>query len=93
MIEHRAYARIGLLGNPSDVYYGKTMSFSLANFYATVTLRSSDDLIIQPHPFHDLVHFASLPHLVFSFFFSMHHHHNHHDHGTKKYLITCRSIG
>lgn len=64
MIEHKAYARVGLLGNPSDVYYGKTISFSLANFYATVTLRRSHDLIIQPHPFHDLVQFASLSHLV-----------------------------
>ncbi|RDX76381.1 Glucuronokinase 1, partial [Mucuna pruriens] len=64
VIEHKAYARVGFLGNPSDVYYGKTISFSLANFCATVTLRPSDELTIQPHPVHDLVHFASLPQLV-----------------------------
>ncbi|TKY50485.1 Glucuronokinase 1 [Spatholobus suberectus] len=64
VISHKAYARVGLLGNPSDVYYGKTISFSVANFCATVTLRPSEDLVIQPHPFHDLVHFASLPQLV-----------------------------
>lgn len=29
-------ARVGLLGNPSDGYNGKTISFSLANFYAEV---------------------------------------------------------
>lgn len=31
------YARVGLLGNPSDGFYGKTISFSLKNFYAEVT--------------------------------------------------------
>lgn len=64
VIEHKAYARVGLLGNPSDVYFGKTISFSVANFYATVKLRPSKDLIIQPHPTHDLVHFQSHHQLV-----------------------------
>ncbi|EEF40976.1 ATP binding protein, putative [Ricinus communis] len=63
-IEHKAYARVGLLGNPSDVYYGRTISFSLANFWASVRLQPSDDLIIQPHPKHDLVRFSSIDHLV-----------------------------
>ena len=35
-ITQRVYARIGLLGNPSDSYYGKTISVSLANFFAEV---------------------------------------------------------
>ncbi|KAK4772213.1 hypothetical protein SAY86_013988 [Trapa natans] len=64
IIEHKVYARVGLLGNPSDVYYGRTISFSLGNFWATVQLRPSDDLIIKPHPTHDLVQFNSLDHLV-----------------------------
>uniref|UniRef100_A0A5B7BQW4 glucuronokinase n=1 Tax=Davidia involucrata TaxID=16924 RepID=A0A5B7BQW4_DAVIN len=63
-IEHKACARVGLLGNPSDVYYGRTISFSLANFWASVKLQPSDDLLIVPHPIHDLVHFKSLSHLV-----------------------------
>ncbi|KAM7509866.1 hypothetical protein LguiB_008741 [Lonicera macranthoides] len=63
-IEHKAYARIGLLGNPSDVYYGKTISLSLANFWASVKLQPSADLVIVPHPTHDLVQFKSLTHLV-----------------------------
>ncbi|CAN1272966.1 Glucuronokinase 1 [Linum perenne] len=62
-IEHRSYARVGLLGNPSDVYFGRTISFSLSNFWATVVLRPSDDLVITPHPKHDLVNFSSLDHL------------------------------
>ncbi|XP_041999594.1 glucuronokinase 1-like [Salvia splendens] len=64
VIEHRAYARVGLLGNPSDVYYGRTISFTLANFWASVKLQPSDHLMILPHPAHDLVQFDSLPHLV-----------------------------
>lgn len=64
MIEHKAYARIGLLGNPSDVYYGNTISLSLANFWATVKLEPSDQLVIRPHPAHDLVQFDSIDHLV-----------------------------
>lgn len=63
-IEHRAYARVGLLGNPSDVYYGRSLSFGLANFWATARLRPSRDLVIEPHPYHDLVQFNSLEHLV-----------------------------
>ncbi|XP_062105626.1 glucuronokinase 1-like [Humulus lupulus] len=63
-IEHKAYARVGFLGNPSDVYYGRAISFSLGNFWASVRLEPSDELIIRPHPTHDLVNFRSLDHLV-----------------------------
>ncbi|XP_022740601.1 glucuronokinase 1-like [Durio zibethinus] len=64
VIEHKAYARVGLLGNPSDVYFGKTISFSLGNFWSSVKLEPSRHLVIQPHPTHDLVQFNSLDHLV-----------------------------
>jgi glucuronokinase len=64
VIEHKAYARVGFLGNPSDVYFGKTIAFSISNFFATVKLRPSKDLIIQPHPTHDLVNFSSNHQLV-----------------------------
>ncbi|RZC94157.1 hypothetical protein C5167_007836 [Papaver somniferum] len=63
-IEHKSFARVGLLGNPSDVYFGRTISFSLGNFWAIVRLEPSKDLIIQPHPTNDLVQFDSLDHLV-----------------------------
>lgn len=63
-IEHKVYARVGLLGNPSDVYYGRAISLSLANFWAAVRLRPSEELVIAPHPVHDLVQFHSLHHLV-----------------------------
>ncbi|XP_022856995.1 glucuronokinase 1-like isoform X1 [Olea europaea var. sylvestris] len=64
IVEHKAYARVGLLGNPSDVYYGRAISFSLGNFWASVRLEPSTDLVIVPHPTHDLVQFNSLPYLV-----------------------------
>ncbi|CAA3014315.1 glucuronokinase 1-like [Olea europaea subsp. europaea] len=64
IVEHKAYARVGLLGNPSDVYYGRAISFSLGNFWASVRLEPSTDLVIFPHPTHDLVQFNSLPYLV-----------------------------
>ena len=35
-ITSRVFARIGLLGNPSDGFFGKTISLSLANFHAEV---------------------------------------------------------
>ena len=41
MIETYAYARAGLLGNPSDGYFGKTISFSVRNFRARVLLYPS----------------------------------------------------
>ncbi|XP_021856152.1 glucuronokinase 1 isoform X2 [Spinacia oleracea] len=64
VIQHKAYARIGLLGNPSDVYYGNTISISITNFWASVKLEPSEHLIVKPHHFHDLVEFDSLNHLV-----------------------------
>jgi glucuronokinase len=36
MIETYGYARAGFLGNPSDGYYGKTLSFAMSNFRARV---------------------------------------------------------
>lgn len=47
MIETYAYARAGLLGNPSDGYYGKTISFLVRNFRARVLLYPSARLEIR----------------------------------------------
>src|SRR5262245_13551353 len=41
MIRTRAFARAALVGNPSDGYYGKTLSFVVRNFSARVTLYES----------------------------------------------------
>jgi glucuronokinase len=47
IIETRAFARAGLLGNPSDGYFGKTISIIVKNFGAQVTLYQSPELIIE----------------------------------------------
>ncbi|MBI3473640.1 MAG: GHMP kinase [Candidatus Solibacter usitatus] len=47
MIETYAYARAGFLGNPSDGYFGKTISFSVRNFRARVLLYPSARLEIK----------------------------------------------
>jgi glucuronokinase len=48
MIETYAYARAGLLGNPSDGYFGKTIALSVRNFRARVLLSPSARLEIRP---------------------------------------------
>ena len=50
IIEERAYARAGLLGNPSDGYFGKTISISIRNFGAHIQLWESPLLHIQVTP-------------------------------------------
>lgn len=46
IIRTKAYPRVGLIGNPSDGYFGKTISFAFSNFSAEVTLYESPELEI-----------------------------------------------
>ena len=48
MIETYGYARAGFLGNPSDGYFGKTISFAMSNYRARVLLYPSGRLEIKP---------------------------------------------
>lgn len=48
IITAHAHARAGLVGNPSDGYFGKTISFIIRNFKATVTLWESPHFEIVP---------------------------------------------
>lgn len=48
MIETLAYARAGLLGNPSDGYFGKTIALTLRNFRSKALLYPSTRLEIRP---------------------------------------------
>lgn len=50
MIETKAFARAGLCGNPSDGYYGKTISFVIRNYATTVRLWESPKLEILQTP-------------------------------------------
>jgi glucuronokinase len=48
MIETYGYARAGMLGNPSDGYFGKTLSFAMSNWRARVLIYPSGRLEIKP---------------------------------------------
>jgi glucuronokinase len=48
IITANAHARAGLVGNPSDGYFGKTISFIIRNFRATVRLWESPHFEILP---------------------------------------------
>lgn len=49
IIRARAYPRAGLIGNPSDGYFGKTIAFCFRNFCAEVTLYQTPELEILPN--------------------------------------------
>lgn len=63
IIQTRAFARAGLIGNPSDGYFGKTISFTVKNFSARVTLFESPRLTIRPQAC-DRLEFATFDSLV-----------------------------
>ena len=63
LTRERAYARAGLLGNPSDGYHGKTISISVRNFWAEVVLYEWDTLEIVLAE-NDRARFASIQDLA-----------------------------
>ncbi len=63
IIESSAYARAGLLGNPTDGYFGKTISIIVRNFGARVILYPSPELHIEPQE-QDINIFRSIHHLI-----------------------------
>jgi len=63
IIETRAYARAGLLGNPSDGYFGKTISIIVRNFGASVSLYETPELRIEEMDV-DRNTFRSIYHMV-----------------------------
>ncbi|MDR0559084.1 MAG: hypothetical protein LBG92_02875 [Prevotellaceae bacterium] len=62
IIESRAYARAGLLGNPSDGYFGKTVSITVKNFGAGVSLYQTPELVFEEtedaNSFRNIYHLA-----------------------------------
>ena len=63
IIRRAAHARMGLLGNPSDGFGGKTITVQIQDFAATMRLWESPRLEIKPHPVHDPSTFDSLEEL------------------------------
>jgi glucuronokinase len=63
IIRQRAYARAGLVGNPSDGYFGKTLSFIVRDFWAEVVLYPWEEVeIVLTH--YDEHRFASVKELA-----------------------------
>jgi glucuronokinase len=50
IIRCKAYPRAGLVGNPSDGYFGRTISFTFDNFFAEVVLYPSREIELLPGP-------------------------------------------
>ena len=48
-IQTKAYARAGILGNPSDGYFGKIIAITVKDFEAKIFLDESHELMIQSH--------------------------------------------
>ena len=46
IIRHRAFARAGFIGNPSDGYGGKTISFTFQEFAANVVMYPWDQVVV-----------------------------------------------
>ncbi|MEN6423755.1 MAG: GHMP kinase [Phycisphaerales bacterium] len=63
IIRTQAYPRAGLVGNPSDGYFGKTIAFAFSNFRAEVVLYETPELEILPSE-KDRSCFGSIQHLV-----------------------------
>lgn len=63
IIETSAYARAGLLGNPTDGYYGKTISIIVRNFGARILLYPSPELHIEAQE-QDVNIFRNIYHLI-----------------------------
>ena len=63
IIRTKAYPRAGLVGNPSDGYFGKTISFAFSNFRAEVVLYETPELEILSSE-KDRSVFDSIPGLV-----------------------------
>ena len=61
--ETQAYARAGLVGNPSDGYFGKTISFTIPDFCAKVVIYDWPKLEILPTR-QDQVSFNSMDEMV-----------------------------
>jgi glucuronokinase len=65
VVEETICARIGIMGNPSDGFEGKTLAMTIHNFHATVTLRESKRLALVPHPQFDRNEFDGLQQLLY----------------------------
>lgn len=64
IIKKEVYARVGLAGNPSDGFYGKTVSACIKNFSAEVVLEEAKSIFIDSNPVMDPIEFSSVDALI-----------------------------
>jgi len=64
LIVTRANARVGLVGNPSDGFNGKTISYSLANYWAQVRIWETRYIDLLPNEVFDTTRFSSTAELA-----------------------------
>ncbi len=64
MITKWVGARVGIMGNPSDGFGGKTIACLIRNFGATVTVRENKTIEIVRHAQFDPLSFANITHLA-----------------------------
>ena len=50
LLRTTSYARAGLLGNPSDGYFGKTLSFAFSNFSTELVMYETPEMGFVPAP-------------------------------------------
>ena len=62
-VQTKAYARAGILGNPSDGYFGKIIAVTVKDFEARVFCEESHELMIQSHK-EDIPVFKNIQDLV-----------------------------
>ncbi|MFA5206769.1 MAG: GHMP kinase [Lentisphaeria bacterium] len=63
LLNATSFARAGIIGNPSDGYFGKTLSCAFENYSATVVLYETPELQFLPGDVDDAV-FTDLDHLM-----------------------------
>lgn len=63
IIRKKAYPRAGLVGNPSDGFFGKTIAFAFSNFCAELTMWESPEIDLVPS-LRDHSHFPNIQGLV-----------------------------
>lgn len=66
VIRRTVGARVGLMGNPSDGFGGKTIACLIGDYAASVTLWESPQLEIVPHPKFDPFCFRDLSDLTYT---------------------------
>ena len=55
ILQTKSYARAGLVGNPSDGYFGRTIAFTMEDFPTQVTMYESPEVQIVPADVDDAV--------------------------------------